>query len=137
MSESLLKGEFPMLQGLGCFRFSASGFCIVALCHGKDEGRDFHAFVAIEPQNYRYFQKRYRPGVSASFRAFGYELTRGWGTEPADGIVEHLAAQHGIEFGIGENFVSHLIANMPSVSTPLGRQFPAAGITVRTESAGH
>ncbi len=112
-----------MLKGLGCFKFSAHGFSIVALCHGKDQGRDFHAFVAIEPQNYRQFKKRYIPGEGASFSAYGFELLRGWGAEPSQATVDYLLVKHGIEFGVSENFINRVISNIEPVATPLGREY--------------
>lgn len=113
-----------MLTGLGCFKFATSGFCIVALCQGRDDsGRDFYAFIAIEPQNYRYFKSRYRPGESASFNAYGYELVRGWGAEPPQAIREYMLVKHGVEFGVSENFLNQMIANVEPVPAPLGREF--------------
>lgn len=112
-----------MLTGLGCFKFSTSGFCVVTLCHGQDQGRDFYAFIAIEPQNFRYFKNRYRPGEDASFNQYGYELVRGWGTEPPAAIREYMLIKHGVEFGVSENFLNRMIANIEPVAAPLGREF--------------
>ncbi len=112
-----------MLKGLGCFKFSLCGFSVVALCHGKEDGKDFYAFVAIEPQNYRYFKKRYMPGAMSSFKAFGYELVRGWGTEPPQAVKDNLLVKYGVEFGISETFLNHLAANIEPESTPVGRSY--------------
>lgn len=112
-----------MLKGLGCFKFSSNGFSIVQLVHGKDQGRDFHAFVAIEPQNYRFFKKRYVPGEASSFTAYGFELLRGWGEEPSPNVVDHLLNKHGVEFGVSDNFINRVIANIDPVPTPLGRGY--------------
>jgi hypothetical protein len=112
-----------MLKGLGCFKFSTSGFCIVELCHGNDSGRDFYVFIAIEPQNYRYFKSRYRPGEHFNFNAFGYELVRGWGKEPPEAIKEYMLVKHGVEFGISDNFLNRMIANVEPTPMPLGREF--------------
>lgn len=112
-----------MSKGLGCFKFSSYGFCVVALCHGRDNGQDFYAFIAIEPQNYRYFKKRYRPGEAASFSAYGFELLRGWGTEPPQAVTEHIRVKHGVEFGISEHFLNRLISNIEPVAGPLGRDY--------------
>ncbi len=112
-----------MLTGLGCFKFSPSGFCVVALCHGRDNGRDFYAFIAIEPQNYRYFKNRYRPGELSSFNAYGYELVRGWGTEPPQAVREYMLVKHGVEFGVSENFLNRVAANLEPVAAPLDREF--------------
>ena len=120
----VLPGKKPkMLKGLGCFKFSPSGFCVVTLCHGQDDGRDFYAFIAIEPQNYRYFKKRYRPGETASFSTYGFELVRGWGTEPPQTIRDYLLEKHGVEFGISEHFLNRLIDTLEPVAAPLGREY--------------
>ncbi len=112
-----------MLKGLGCFKFSTYGFSIVTLCHGKDGGRDFYAFIAIEPQNFRLFKKRYVPGQASSFSAYGFELLRGWGSEPPKAVVDHLLNKHGVEFGVSDNFISRVIANIEPVASPLGREY--------------
>lgn len=119
------------MKGLGCFKFSTCGFSIVVLCHGKESNRDFYAFVAIEPQNYRYFKRRYLPGELASFKNYGYELVRGWGTEPPQGVKENLLAKYGVEFGISENFLNHLMANIEPETIPLGRSY--AGLMTMTQ----
>ena len=119
----LMIKEPVMMKGLGCFKFSPVGFCIVTLCHGKEEGRDFYAFIAIEPQNFRYFKKRYRPGEMSSFKTFGYELVRGWGTEPDLSVITHLSSRYGIEFSISENFINQMIENMEPIASPLGREY--------------
>jgi hypothetical protein len=112
-----------MLKGLGCFKFSTLGFSVVTLCHGKDNGQDFYAFVAIEPQNFRYFKKRYIAGESANFAAYGFELLRGWGTEPPQAVVDMLLAKHGVEFGVSEHFLNRMISNIEPVAMPLGRGY--------------
>ena len=112
-----------MLKGLGCFKFSQTGICVVELCHGQDNGRDFYAFIAIEPQNYRYFKNRYRPGGHSNFNAYGYEVARGWGLEPPQAIKDYMLVRHGVEFGVSENFLNRLIATVEPSPTPLGREF--------------
>lgn len=112
-----------MLKGLGCFRFASNGFCIVVLCHGKEQGRDFYAFIAIEPHNYRYFQKRYRPGEDSTFTAYGFELARGWGKEPPETMTRYMLERHGVEFGVSDHFLSRVIDNLAPVAAPLGRQY--------------
>jgi hypothetical protein len=114
-----------MQKGLGCFKFSASGLCVVEVCHGKNNGEDFYAIVAIEPQNYRYFKRRYRPGEAMNFRAFGYELIRGPGLEPAPHIIEKLKKVHGVEFGVSEDFLARMIANIDPKPMPLTRDYYA------------
>jgi hypothetical protein len=117
-----------MLKGLGCFKFSASGFCIVTVCHGKEQGQDFYAVVAIEPENYKYFKKRYAQVVLSSFRNVGHELVRGWGTQPDQAVLDHLAARHEIGFGVSESFLTQFAANMESVMSPL-RSRPSAFVS--------
>lgn len=112
-----------MLKGLGCFKFATSGFCVVELCHGVEQGRDFYAFIAIEPQNYRYFKSRYRPGEQSHFSNYGYELVRGWGVEPPQAIKDYMLVKHGVEFGVSENFLNRMIANVEPVAAPLGREY--------------
>jgi hypothetical protein len=112
-----------MLKGLGCFKFSPSGFCVVTLCHGKENGKDFFAFIAIEPQNYRYFQKRYRAGEAATFKPYGFELMRGSGLEPPTAVMDYLRKKHGVEFGVSEDFLNRLITNIDPVASPLGREY--------------
>jgi hypothetical protein len=114
-----------MKKGLGCFKFSASGFCVVEVCHGRQNDEDFYTVLAIEPENYRYFKKRYRPGESLNLRAFGYELVRGPGKEPAPHIIEKLEKVHGIEFGVSESFLNRMIANLEPKSMPLTRDYYA------------
>jgi hypothetical protein len=112
-----------MLKGLGCFKFATNGFCIVTLCHGKENGQDFYAFIAIEPHNYRYFQKRYRAGEASSFATYGFELVRGWGTEPPANITQYLLEKHGVEFGVSDQFLNRMIENLDPVVGPLGREY--------------
>ena len=112
-----------MLKGLGCFKFSTQGFSVVTLCQGKENGQDFYAFVAIEPQNFRYFKRRYVAGEASSFSAYGFELLRGWGKEPQTAVVDHIKTKHGVEFGVSENFLNRMIANIDPVPTPLGREY--------------
>lgn len=108
-----------MLKGLGCFGYARHGFCIVTLCRGKTNERDFYAFVAIEPQNYGFFKKRYKDGESSSFSAYGFELLRGWGAEPPAEVLEHMKLKHGIEFGLSEMFLNRLIQNTGAFLAPL------------------
>ena len=113
-----------MFKGLGCFKFAPHGFCIVALCRGKLNDRDFYAFVAIEPQNYAYFKKRYREGELSNFNAFGFELFRGWGTTPSEPVIEHVRLKHGIEFGVSENFLDQIAANNSALAAvPVSRSW--------------
>jgi hypothetical protein len=112
-----------MLKGLGCFKFSSNGFSIVALCHGKDQGRDFHAFIAIEPYNYRHFKKRYVAGESSNFSGYGFELLRGWGKEPTQATLDFLLSKHGVEFGISEDLLNRMVSNINPVAMPLGREY--------------
>jgi hypothetical protein len=80
------------------------GFKIVKFCCGQMRGffddKTFYAFVAIEPQNFEYFEKRYEPYKFSDFTVFGEELLRGWGEEPPQDILEHLKRKHDIQFGI-------------------------------------
>jgi hypothetical protein len=88
-----------MLEGIGHFDHSRYGFCIIHLCQGKTEGRDFYAFIAIEPQNYMFFKTHYRAGViTTGFEAYGRELLRGWGAAPSKDIIEHVSFKHRIDF---------------------------------------
>jgi hypothetical protein len=87
-----------MLEGIGRFGDSRYGFCIIQLCHGKADNRDFYAFVAIEPQNYPFFKKNYRPGVGTNFAAYGRELLRGWGLTPPQDIIDHVSRKHNVDF---------------------------------------
>lgn len=112
-----------MLQGLGCFKFSTYGFCVVRLCQGKTDGKDFFAFVAIEPQNYRYFVKRYRDGELSNFAPYGFELLRGWGTEPPEAVTDYIRNKHGVEFGVSESFLNRMIANIDPAAKPLDREY--------------
>jgi hypothetical protein len=117
-----------MLKGLGCFKFSPSGFCIVAVCHGREQGQDFYAVVAIDPENYKYFKKRYVPGEMSSFRTFGHELVRGWGTEPDQAVLDQLAKRHEIGFGVSDSFLTQFATNMESVMSPM-RNRPSAFVS--------
>ncbi len=110
---TMLKNGDRIMKGLGCFKFSLAGFSIVVLCHGRRDDRDFFAFVAIEPGNYHHFKKRYRAGEFSDFKAYGYELIRGWGTEPSQSVRDTLRSKYGVEFGVSENFLNQLTANIP------------------------
>lgn len=112
-----------MLKGLGCFKFSTQGFSIVILCHGQEEGRDFYAFVAIEPHNFRTFKNRYNPGTASNFRAYGFELVRGWGTVPPQDVIDQLLEKYGIQFGVSENFINNMIANISPIPASLGGEY--------------
>ena len=114
-----------MLKGLGCFRYSRHGFCVVTLCHGQTDGRDFYAFVAIEPQNYSHFCRRYQAGQAANFHAYGLELLRGWGQEPPQEVLDHIKRKHGVEFGISEHFLSRLMDNASAFMMAPARGLPA------------
>ncbi len=93
------------------------GFKIIKFCQGRSKadfsnpeygGREFYAFVAIEPQNLDYFEEHYRPLSCSDFSAFGDELLRGWGTIPPEDVVRYLAFKHNIEFGIDPAYAAHL-----------------------------
>jgi hypothetical protein len=101
-----------MIKGVGRFDGTRYGYCIVTLCKGKAEEKDFYAFVAIEPQNYPYFQQRYPEieGRESDFRPYGKELLRGWGTAPPDDIFEHVSNKYSIEFDVRPEFVERLVA---------------------------
>jgi hypothetical protein len=127
-----LEKDAVMINGLGCFRFSPSGFCVVVLCQGLDQGQEFFAFVAVEPQNYRYFQKRYRAGELSSFRMFGRELVRGWGKIPPLAVMDHLTARHGVDFTVGDEFIGRLVDNLETFAMPLRRQYALSHAAVRS-----
>lgn len=105
-----------MLEGLGCFNFSPSGFCTVAVVTGKENGEDFFAVIAIEPENYKYFKKNYRPGERSSFRTFGHELARGWGERPDQALLDHLAEKYDIGFGVPQGFLSNFAAKLETIA---------------------
>lgn len=84
------------------------GFKIIKFCQGVLEGKDFYAFIAIEPQNLGYFENKYKPGVSSDFLPYGEELLRGWGNTPPHIIVDYLAYKHNIEFGVDQAYILHL-----------------------------
>ena len=113
-----------MLKGLGCFKFAATGFCVVALCHGQESGRDFHAFVAIEPHHFRLFLNRYRAGEMSDFSAYGHELARSWGREPSPAIREYVQVRHGVSFDISEEFFGRMITVLEPQSSPLAQAYP-------------
>ena len=115
-----------MLKGLGCFKHVQQGFCVVAVCHGKTDGRDFYAFVAIEPQNYSYFKRRYQAGERSDFEAFGFELMRGWGTEPTYEVIDHISRKHSVEFGVSENFLNGLASFATPQAKPISREWYAS-----------
>lgn len=98
-----------MLEGIGRFDHARYGYCIVPLCQGKIQNKDFYAFVAIEPHNYPYFKKHYRQGIASSFDAYGKELLRGWGTMPPEDILDHISRKYNVEFGVDRPFVEHLV----------------------------
>ncbi len=114
-----------MMTGIGRFPETRYGFCIVVLCHGcaPDEVRhdsqpkDFFSFVAIEPQNYSHFRKRYTRGEATSFAAFGQELARGWGYMPSDELTDFVARRYSIEFDVEDHFIERLLA-LVSTHTP-------------------
>ena len=112
-----------MLKGLGCFKHARNGLCVVTLCKGRDHERDFYAFVAIEPQNYGYFKKRYRPGEAQNFSVYGFELMRGWGDAPPQEIIDHIESKHGIEFNVSEHFLDRLANNANAMAAPLSRDW--------------
>jgi hypothetical protein len=106
-----------MLEGIGHFDHARYGFCIVHLCHGKLEGRDFFAFVAIEPQNYLFFKKHYRAGINTTgFEAYGRELLRGWGEMPHGDIIKHVSRKHKIDFVNGPHATD--LAGIPEEVSP-------------------
>jgi hypothetical protein len=123
--QQLQKRRYVMSKGLGCFRFSSLGFCVVEVCHGQENGRDFFVILAIEPQSYRYFKKRYQPGETSNFAGLGYELIRGWGKAPSEDVMEKLAVKHGVEFGVSDNFLNRLIGNFDPLPMPLARLYAA------------
>ncbi len=94
------------------------GFKIIVFCHGITEDRPFYAFVAVEPQNFEYFENHYIEDCYSDFFAFGKELLRGWGETPPHDIIQHISFKHGIEFGVDPAYILHL-----------------AGITLQTEES--
>ncbi len=100
-------------KGLARFDEARFGFRIVRLCRGRAEGRDFYAFLAIEPHNLEYFERHYQDGLLADFSAFGTELLRGWGEAPPAAIIDHVRDKYGVEFGVDEAYVA-MLARMAS-----------------------
>jgi hypothetical protein len=99
-----------MLEGIGRFDHAEHGFCIVPVCQGLIHNKEFYAFVAVEPQNYPYFKKYYRIGVSSSFDIYGHELLRGWGRVPPPDIVEFVRRKYNLDFGVTPPLVARMIA---------------------------
>jgi hypothetical protein len=105
-----------MLEGIGRFPHARHGFCVVTLCHGKQDGNLFFAFVAIEPHNYSYFKKSYKRNVASNFSAFGLELLRGQGKQPEPDVVDFVRHKYNIEFNVDRRFIQRLIT---AASNPL------------------
>ena len=99
-----------MIEGIGRIGQANSRFCVVSLCRGKIEGKDFYAFVAIEPKNYPYFKKYYRHSQAANFDAYGQELLRGWGFKPPQDIVDHISRKYKIKFESERELTARFIA---------------------------
>lgn len=95
-------------QGIVRSENARFGFKIIKFCQGKIDGRAFHAFIAIEPQNLAYFENHYRPGVMSDFSAYGQELLRGWDETPREMVVDYLKYKHDIEFGVDPAYILHL-----------------------------
>ena len=92
------------------------GFKIIVFCHGVVGDKPFYAFVAIDPQNFGYFESHYIENCYSEFSAFGKEILRGWGKTPPEDIIQHIKFKHGIDFGVDPAYILHL-----------------AGITIQTE----
>ena len=84
------------------------GFKIIKFCHGLSNGRDFYAFVAIEPHNLGYFENHYTDYYHSDFSAFGQEILRGWGETPPEDIIDYIKLKHSIEFGVDPAYLLHL-----------------------------
>jgi len=112
-----------MLKGLGCFKFSSSGFCVVALCRGKEDGKDFYTYLAIEPHNYRHFVQSEAAKTGMNLTNYGHVLLRGWGAEPNINARNYLSKKYGIEFGLSENFLASLVESLAPAAAPLGRDY--------------
>ncbi len=84
------------------------GFKIVTFCHGLIGDKPFYAFVAVEPQNFGYFENHYIEDCYSDFSAFGKELLRGWGKTPPESIIDHIKIKHGVEFGVDPAYLLHL-----------------------------
>lgn len=97
-----------MGEGLARFDGARFGFRIVRLCRGYAEGKDFYAFVAIEPHNLAYFRQHYQDGVLSDFSVFGVELLRGWGEAPPQAIIDHVQNKYGIEFDVDGAYIESL-----------------------------
>ncbi len=110
-----------MIEGISRFEGAKHGFCIVSLCQGKLDEKDFYAFVAIEPQNYAYFKKDYQAqkGIASSFGAYGKELLRGWGGLPPEDVVHHVSRKYNVEFDVMPEFLERLIALSKEYPFPL------------------
>lgn len=99
-----------MLEGIGRFDHASHGFCMVPVCQGVLQNKEFYAFVAVEPQNYPYFKKHYRRGQSSNFDVYGQELLRGWGPAPPEDILEFMRRKYKIEFSVEPLFIERMLA---------------------------
>ncbi len=98
-----------MTIGIGRFAHARCGFCVISLCQGKINNKDFYALVAVEPHNFEHFKKKYKKGESTNFNAFGEELTRGWGTKPSQDILDFVSRKYGVEFHVQPRFLDRLL----------------------------
>lgn len=106
--------------GIGRFAHARHGFCVISLCQGKINNKNFYAFVAVEPHNFKYFEKKYKKGENKDFKAFGEELVRGWGTKPSQDILDFVSRKYSVEFQVERSFLDRLLAlvNHAAFSVP-------------------
>ena len=84
------------------------GFKLIKFCHGLTDDKPFYAFVAVEPQNFAYFENHYIEDCYSNFSVFGQEILRGWGRTPPSDIIDYIKLKHGIEFGVDKAYLLHL-----------------------------
>lgn len=108
-----------MLEGIGRTPHSRCGFEIVVLCQGRLSGKNFYAFVAVDPEIYSAVRAAYEPFRLSGFDHFGRELRRGWGEYPPPDVIAECAHQHDVIFDPAPNLIDRLVK--------LGQGFSYAG----------
>lgn len=90
-----------------------NGSDIIELCGGTlRDGRTFHAFVKMTPDNYMKYREALKLNVALDLPSFGDVIHTGWGDAPDAGTKEHIMRGHTDNHKIKDELTRHAKAMM-------------------------
>lgn len=85
-----------------------NGSNIIELCSGNlRDGRSFHAFVKMTPDNYMKYREALKMNVALDLPTFGEVIHTGWGTDPDEAIKARILCEHTDNQKIEEQLTRH------------------------------